>query len=422
MTNGETTFTEVVVFCAGGYVLTERKEDEDPEEIFEMATAEAINNTSFPVKQLLAVPGQLAIPSTDYLYFGDLQPFACSHHTFAMVNISDRPLAFDWVRLPQKNSVPDELETVSLNFKPSRGTIPAGGRVLVRIALDAGCRSVVFDRDVVCNLATVDGGEEKAQVGMGDTYGFQKIPMTTVRKPVAQTLGGRDKIHGTKHMKRTKPTHKNDEERLLNSAMVMDSTGALNEGEHIAELRQRATGQMHLRIVARVRTLGLLERQDNANRNHVRNTEVTAEPDVAMRTFVPLSDFADEAPAKASTDDQFEVGRMLLDRLMQDALKHTSVLQAFDELNIPPIPDYNGQFAPVAVPEPAVKSEEQQEEDKAFSKENLNEFQGLAESLLSQTVFNLMQESMHAGFDLTALPRQIVTKGFRTEQAAEERD
>ena len=82
---------------------------------------------------------------------------------------------------------------------------------------------------------------------------------------------------------------------------------------------------------------------------------------------------------------------MLLDRLMQDALKHTSVLQAFDELNIPPIPDYNGQFAPVAVPEPAVKSEEQQEEDKAFSKENLNEFQGLAESLLSQTVFNLMQ-------------------------------
>ena len=64
---------------------------------------------------------------------------------------------------------------------------------------------------------------------------------------------------------------------------------------------------MHLRIVARVRTLGLLERQDNANRNHVRNTEVTAEPDVAMRTFVPLSDFADEAPAKASTDDQFEV-------------------------------------------------------------------------------------------------------------------
>lgn len=47
------------------------------------------------------------------------------------------------------------------------------------------------------------------------------------------------------------------------------------------------------------------------------------------------------------------------------------------------------------------------------------EFQGLSESLLSQTLFNLMQEAMHNVFDVTALPRQIVTKGLRVKEGSE---
>jgi hypothetical protein len=110
---------------------------------------------------------------------------------------------------------------------------------------------------------------------------------------------------------------------------------------------------------------------------------------------------------------------MLLERLIQDTLKHTAVEQAFDELLIPPIPTFDGEIPEDPVETTKGLSEREKDEEKTFSN-SLVEFQGLAESLVSQTVFNLMQEAMHGAFDLTSLPRQIVTKGFRVKETSKD--
>lgn len=310
---------------------------------------------------------------------------------------------------------------MSLGIKPSSGKLAAGGFVLFRVRLDAGWRAAVFDRDVVCKVTSVekpklddDGekGEMSSTISM-DTYSEQRIPSEALssRYSVVKSVRGRDKMHHVENFQKTVALYgENDDERLLNASML-EVAAVTNEQAHIKELKRRTSMLMHLRVVARTQTKSSLLRQHLAGRNHVRSSEIVAEePEISLRSFTPIKGQSSFFMAPTiSSEEHNDIGRALLTQVVRDTLNETAVRQAFEELRKPPIMLVDGSF-----PSEAEKEVEKDDSARTYE-EAMPEFQALAESLMSETVFNLMQEAMHGMFDLTALPRQIVTKGYRVK-------
>ena len=144
----------------------------------------------------------------------------------------------------------------------------------------------------------------------------------------------------------------------LPSFFQSDDIGEDNRNRpHIQELAYRDTGSLHLRVVARALTLTHLERLDSTSRNHLRTMDVTSEPDIATRSFTPLASFPSGEDAGPLLGKAPEVAAMLLERLVQDAIGDSSVLQAFDALDDPPIPTSDGDLPEVPVVEPPILTE-----------------------------------------------------------------
>lgn len=114
----------------------------------------------------------------------------------------------------------------------------------------------------------------------------------------------------------------------------------------------------------------------------------------------------------------------ILNTLLLEAMKEKEVIEAFNSLDVSPIPYFDTSYKPPAdelasVPEDAPGNSIIQS---AAGMDNApkDEFKHVAGMLMTETIFNLMCEAAHGIFDVKTVPRKVVTAGMSIKTVAEE--